>query len=1474
MASVYHLLSRQIPAHIQQQYPIFCKFIEYYYRWLQTRGFVSLADVTNIDTTTTAISIKDSTTDIKNYLHHTITNGTAIAEVVAVDDFDRLIVRYLTHDAQFVIDDSIHIRANSDDKYTDEQLQQLDSSVIANVETLPSAFIDHFSRLLDADQIFGTQTANIATILRTIRQLYQSKGNEQALKYLIKALKGVDVDIRYPWEQVLKLSDGKWKRQYCITVRSDERYWHYVPLNMKYLRLMYEDTDDYGNQRYKDFPITKIEIFGKQSENYDQSAKGELKPFSYDVNENGFDNGYWSSIIDIEQILQFCYDNSNQGFDQGYWLSTDGPFGEDLFNHEINNYDDFGPYWIRDEHPELGPYEIDPTTGGILFEGAKAECTYGRWGYRYVTPFIRFYFEEDIGAELDQEVRVVEINDQGEDYVSYVGNVVLGVSGVQIVNPGKGWQVGQVFTSSKDNIWYIYSEPVDASNQRSVTLINQDGIAIEYSIDKPLIGRVLTVDKNGGIETVEILQYGDHIPEHGGKDIIVSPLFYHDSTIDEQEYQATLRLTYSTNPRGVGYFDDPSGYLSYNDIRLQDSNYWQQFSYDIVGNVDGSQYQHIAELLHPAGTKMFTTYNIEANLDAAAEFDIDQTYPFVSISLFDVAYGTEFLEKTFIKSLKETVTVSEFLQKTLTKPFSEIVTVNDGHTDNTIQYQLELNYDSGREQYKWVERTVDSTNHVKTSYVDSGFYKLVHINYDYHIEDDFPQNPCPDTEHGGYITVNEVDGLVFDQYPEPRFYDVGETVILTFSIDQMTRFTCSGVEIRDSNQQLIECYFNYAKDVGIYTVRFEMPDSDVNINVIGETLRYRITTNKVDHGTITPSQIIGFEGDLITVQCVPENNQWTLKELYYYTDTLGTVYITDNKQFNLYHEDTEIGGLFVSNGGYIHVENNGGGVVNWNVDINKFIARDTEIKFTIVDDGATTFQSAQIVQSDGTVIEIIDNTFVMPNYDITVRLNFAKQTRSIIVTNLTGTTAEYGNGQASGSFTISEGPGYVDVGTEISVSVTPSTSRDEVLFIRRIENGAVTYMSDQDKFVVGNYDITIEYAFDRNGGYLLPGDYLSDEYRKNVICDYQFNQWIPAGSPLTIQYRKLEGYTFDEFRRVVTDHLGYRDEIEDTVDANYCDPTIYVMPRYDVIIDKYTYTANEYNISLKTNQYGSGSYTIDPSNIDYGPQTPTEEVTDPNPPTASGRVRYNSLVKVSATPIDDRYVVKTINYVCNGSTYDITSTRQFYAPAGDVEIVIEFIQNEFNVALENGSGGNTLLSPSQSSYKLGQTVTVLATPDTYYELEKIEVVKSDGSVVDITSSSTYVVDDDITIRTTFKRSIYQLIINPPQSSSTVTSDDGYLQSIQQTYLIVNANNTSYNGPVYQQTPLTINVTSGDDLSMSLQTISVTNPQLSGINTSCTLNNINTSTDGAIRPDITGVVSMTMPMSNLTITPIVSKKYSR
>lgn len=83
-------------------------------------------------------------------------------------------------------------------------------------------------------------------------------------------------------------------------------------------------------------------------------------------------------------------------------------------------------------------------------------------------------------------------------------------------------------------------------------MINNKGIPIEYSIDKPLIGRVLTTADNGAIKTVEILQYGDHIPYGAGKTITISPLSGCDGQ-STPEMDAQIELTYSTVGSNAGF---------------------------------------------------------------------------------------------------------------------------------------------------------------------------------------------------------------------------------------------------------------------------------------------------------------------------------------------------------------------------------------------------------------------------------------------------------------------------------------------------------------------------------------------------------------------------------------------------------------------------------------------------------------------------------------------------------------------------------------------------------------------------------------------------------------------------------------------------------------------------------------------------------------------------------------------------------
>lgn len=648
MPSIYHLLARQIPAHIREQYPVFCKFIEYYYRWLQTRGFTDIQSVSNIDSESRAITLKDYTRDLDQWIGYQISNlDGAVAEVIGVSD-DRLIIRYLTVDRTFNVNDDIHIRRNSEDVY--DKGVELDGGVVSGIETLPSAFIDHFSKMLDADQIFGTQTKNIALILRNIRSLYQAKGDEQALKYLIKVTKNVDVEVKYPWEDVLKISDGKWKRSYSCVVRADTKYWHDVPITADRIRIMYEEKDDNGDYRYKDQYITKIEVFGKQSENYDEDDP----------------NNWWLREEHIE---------------------IDETTGLPKVDPTTNKYIVNCPW---------GDYQVDPVSGAIIFSGDKAGCTYGEWGNRYITPFIRFYFDEDPQVKIGQEIRIISKDEQGNDILSYVCTVVPTFDSLQIIDGGKQWQVGQIFSASKDQIWYIYTPPNPEYRQPStITTINESDVYIEYSEQKPLIGRVTSVDDNGKIQGVEILQYGEFIPQGGAKQIIVYPIYYRGESVDPEDYKAVLQLQYTDVGQSEGYYQDSSSWISYEPIRIQDSNYWQQFSYDVVSNVDGSTYYDMAQLLHPVGTKMFTTYMIEGDLNASAQFDIDVHTAYSSVSLYDIATTTDQLVKEIIKNITELSPISDYLIKDVTKSIKEQVGFVDGaHKENNVLYQVEYNYDA------------------------------------------------------------------------------------------------------------------------------------------------------------------------------------------------------------------------------------------------------------------------------------------------------------------------------------------------------------------------------------------------------------------------------------------------------------------------------------------------------------------------------------------------------------------------------------------------------------------------------------------------------------------------------------------------------------------------------------------------------------------------------------------------------------
>jgi hypothetical protein len=99
------------------------------------------------------------------------------------------------------------------DRYEKRNLTDL-----RDIDNTLDSFIQYFKSELD---IFGSTYSNIdqRLFLRKIKEVFVAKGTEASYKFLFKLLYGKTAEITYPWDQVLKASDGKWQQDMSLFVR-------------------------------------------------------------------------------------------------------------------------------------------------------------------------------------------------------------------------------------------------------------------------------------------------------------------------------------------------------------------------------------------------------------------------------------------------------------------------------------------------------------------------------------------------------------------------------------------------------------------------------------------------------------------------------------------------------------------------------------------------------------------------------------------------------------------------------------------------------------------------------------------------------------------------------------------------------------------------------------------------------------------------------------------------------------------------------------------------------------------------------------------------------------------------------------------------------------------------------------------------------------------------------------------------------
>lgn len=90
---------------------------------------------------------------------------------------------------------------------------------LTNIDTTPESFVQYFRRELDTYGIFNESVSFNRLYLRKIKEIYSAKGSEQALVSVLKTVYNADTTVRYPNEQLLRASSGKWQQERFITVK-------------------------------------------------------------------------------------------------------------------------------------------------------------------------------------------------------------------------------------------------------------------------------------------------------------------------------------------------------------------------------------------------------------------------------------------------------------------------------------------------------------------------------------------------------------------------------------------------------------------------------------------------------------------------------------------------------------------------------------------------------------------------------------------------------------------------------------------------------------------------------------------------------------------------------------------------------------------------------------------------------------------------------------------------------------------------------------------------------------------------------------------------------------------------------------------------------------------------------------------------------------------------------------------------------
>ena len=234
---ISNLINSQVPDFVLEDHPLFLDFVKAYYQLMESAEITltNIGDPDHIvlEGTTAGKTVIDGTNINKdnsgdNFLledtsygdfqnGETITGSTSGATAtVLIEDVDAGARLFVTHQNKFIEGELITGSSSAAEatigKYRANPVQNIQQLLdYADVDKTIQGFLTKFrnSFLTSIPDRLHDQI-NKSNLIKNIKSLYQSKGTKRASEIFFKLLFNEPAEIKYPKDEMLRISDGKW----------------------------------------------------------------------------------------------------------------------------------------------------------------------------------------------------------------------------------------------------------------------------------------------------------------------------------------------------------------------------------------------------------------------------------------------------------------------------------------------------------------------------------------------------------------------------------------------------------------------------------------------------------------------------------------------------------------------------------------------------------------------------------------------------------------------------------------------------------------------------------------------------------------------------------------------------------------------------------------------------------------------------------------------------------------------------------------------------------------------------------------------------------------------------------------------------------------------------------------------------------------------------------------------------------------